>query len=81
MGKIVAEYVASLPEDSRAPEEIYRRRLAACEHCASLENGMCRECVCYVEARAAKAGLKCPGVPSRWNSVQIGEEYRDAENG
>ena len=74
MGKIVAEYVASLPEDARVSEEIYRKRLAACEGCASLADGMCRECGCYVEARAAKAGLKCPGVPSRWGRVEIRKE-------
>ena len=66
LGKIVAEYVDALPEETRVPEEVYRRRLAACEACDRLADGMCLDCGCYVEARAAKAGLRCPGVPAKW---------------
>ena len=66
LGKIVAVYVYSLPEDAKASEEVYRRRLAACEACPRLADGMCLDCGCYVEARAAKAQMKCPGVPGRW---------------
>lgn len=64
--KIVADYVSSLPEDARVPEAEYRRRLALCESCPRLADGMCMDCGCYVEARAAKAALKCPAVPARW---------------
>lgn len=66
LGRIVAEYVDALPEEARVPEEVYRRRLAACEACDRLADGMCLDCGCYVEARAAKAGLRCPGVPAKW---------------
>ena len=66
LGRIVAEYVDALPEEARVPEEVYRRRLAACEACDRLADGMCLDCGCYVETRAAKAGLKCPGVPAKW---------------
>ena len=66
LGKIVADYVDSLPEDAKASEEVYRRRLAACEACPRLADGMCLDCGCYVEARAAKAQMKCHGVPGRW---------------
>ena len=66
LGRIVAEYVDALPEEARVPEEVYRRRLTACEACPRLADGMCLDCGCYVEARAAKAGLKCPGVPAKW---------------
>lgn len=66
LGRIVAEYVDTLPEEARVPEEVYRRRLTACEACDRLADGMCLDCGCYVEARAAKAGLRCPGVPAKW---------------
>ena len=66
LGRIVAEYVDALPEEARVPEEVYRRRLTACEACDRLADGMCLDCGCYVEARAAKAGLRCPGVPAKW---------------
>lgn len=69
LGKIVADYVDSLPDDARVPEEVYRRRLAACEACNRLADGMCLDCGCYVEARAAKARMKCPGTPSRWERI------------
>jgi hypothetical protein len=49
-----------------APEE-YRRRLAICRLCGELANGMCRQCGCYVEARAAKAGAKCAKDGRIWN--------------
>jgi hypothetical protein len=70
LGRIVAEYVDSLPEAARVPDEVYRQRLTACEGCARLADGMCLDCGCYVEARAAKAGLKCPAVPARWGRYQ-----------
>ena len=66
LGRIVAEYVDSLPEAAKAPPEEYRRRLTLCESCSRLADGMCLECGCYVEARCAKAGLKCPAVPAKW---------------
>ena len=66
LGQIVADYVNSLPEDARVSDEVYRQRLAACQSCDRLADGMCLDCGCYVEARAAKAGLKCPGIPCRW---------------
>ncbi len=70
MGKIVSDYVATLPEEAKVPDGVYQQRLAACETCPRLADGMCLDCGCYVEARAAKAGLKCPGVPSRWGRFE-----------
>ena len=70
LGKIVSDYVDSLPEEAKVPDPIYRQRLAVCESCPRLADGMCLDCGCYVEARAAKAGLKCPGVPSRWGKLE-----------
>lgn len=68
MARLVAEYIATLPEESRVPEDVYRARLALCEGCEALNNGTCARCGCYVEARAAKRGLSCPAVPAKWTA-------------
>ena len=64
--KKVEELIESLPEDVKCPEEEYRRRLEVCKSCDSLENGMCRECGCFVELRAAARKNYCPSVEHRW---------------
>ena len=70
MARTVAEYVASLDETIRTPEDAYRVRLALCQDCPELMNGTCRLCGCYVETRAAKRGQKCPMVPARWSKIE-----------
>lgn len=70
MARTVAEYVASLDETIRTPEDVYRARLALCQDCPELMNGTCRLCGCYVETRAAKRGQKCPMVPARWSKIE-----------
>ena len=55
MARVIAEYVASLDESVRTPEDAYRARLAICEGCDQLLSGTCRLCGCYVETRAAKS--------------------------
>ena len=70
MARTVAEYVASLDESIRTPEDAYRARLALCQECPELMNGTCRLCGCYVETRAAKRGQKCPMVPARWSKIE-----------
>ena len=70
MARTVAEYVASLDENIRTPEDAYRARLALCQECPELMNGTCRLCGCYVETRAAKRGQKCPMVPARWSKIE-----------
>ena len=69
MARTVAEYVASLDESIRTPEESYRMRLAICQACDQLMNGTCRLCGCYVETRAAKRTQQCPMVPARWTRM------------
>lgn len=64
--RTVAEYVALLPEEQRVSGDIYQARLAVCGQCPHLRDGTCALCGCYVEARAAKKGQKCPDVPARW---------------
>ena len=69
MARVIAEYVASLDESVRTPEDAYRARLAICEGCEQLLSGTCRLCGCYVETRAAKKGQNCPMVPARWTRI------------
>ena len=70
MARTVAEYVASLDETIRTPEDVYRARLALCQECPELMNGTCRLCGCYAETRAAKKAMQCPMVPPRWGKYQ-----------
>lgn len=60
-------YAASLPEEIRASEETYRKRLSLCAACPRLAGQTCGLCGCYVQARAAKRAMRCPepGQP-RW---------------
>jgi len=69
LAELIADYVASLPEEFRAAPEEISRRLNVCRDCAELFDGTCRLCGCYVEARSAKAGMGCPAVPPRWEAV------------
>ena len=69
LAELIADYVASLPEEFRAAPEEISRRLNVCRDCAELFDGTCRLCGCYVEARAAKAGMGCPAVPPRWEPI------------
>ena len=69
MARTVAEYVASLDDAIRTPEDVYRARLDICQNCPELMNGTCRLCGCYVETRAAKKGQQCPRVPARWTKM------------
>ncbi len=69
MARTVAEYVASLDDAIRTPEDVYRVRLDICRECPELMNGTCRLCGCYVETRAAKRGQVCPMVPARWGKM------------
>jgi hypothetical protein len=69
MARTVAEYVASLDDAIRTPEDVYRARLDICRECPELMNGTCRLCGCYVETRAAKRGQVCPMVPARWTKM------------
>lgn len=68
MARLVAEYIATLPEESRVPDEIYQARLTQCQQCEALHSGTCARCGCYVEARAAKRSLSCPDTPPKWKA-------------
>lgn len=56
----IAEYLAVIPEEIKTSALIYKERLMICAACSELRGGMCGECGCYVELRAAKKTLSCP---------------------
>ena len=54
------DYIAGLDSDIKAEDSLYEQRLAVCQECELLLQGMCRSCGCYVELRAAIAKNRCP---------------------
>ena len=66
LAEIIAERVARVPTEEKAPEEERQRRLACCRRCGHLRRGTCGLCGCYVEIRAARIRMNCPDVPVRW---------------
>lgn len=62
----VLQYRRSLPDRLRCPDEEYARRLDACRVCDQLAGGVCAQCGCYVEMRAAAAAKHCPLKVARW---------------
>lgn len=62
----VYEYIRSIPSEEKVAQEEYLQRLERCRNCDSLVNGMCRECGCFVEVRAARKITHCPGVHPAW---------------
>lgn len=62
--KSVYQYINSLPEDQKAGPGTYAARLDICKACPDLKNGMCAQCGCFAEVRAAKKRLGCP--MGRW---------------
>ncbi len=62
----VREMIAAMPQEQRADEAEYRRRLGICSVCEQLNGGMCAVCGCYVELRAAKKRQYCPDVKKCW---------------
>lgn len=58
--KSIYQYIDNIPLEQKAPPEEYDRRLALCKSCDDLKNGMCAQCGCFVEVRAAKLRQVCP---------------------
>ena len=63
----VAQCIERIPEDKRASREEYDARLGICKSCEMLGAGMCGECGCFAELRAAKAYMGCP--VGKWTAV------------
>ena len=57
---LVRKEIDWMDEEMRAPEELYRERLALCRECEKLMQGTCLACGCYVELRAAAKRGTCP---------------------
>ncbi len=66
LAKSVAERVALIPEENRAEEKLYRKRLEICRGCDFLISGVCGKCGCYVEIRAARLAGYCPAAKPLW---------------
>lgn len=59
-------YLDRMDVEIRATEEEYERRLAICQQCDSLREGICGKCGCFVEARALRKQGSCPHEEPRW---------------
>lgn len=62
----IREMIDALPEEKRADETEYRRRLNICGTCESLNEGVCMKCGCFAELRAAKSDMGCPHEKHYW---------------
>lgn len=60
----VSEYISLIPAENKCIGEKYEERLGICLSCVALGSGMCGECGCFIEIRAAKANMHCP--VGRW---------------
>ena len=60
----IYQYIEHLPQEQKADPQEVQRRLALCQTCDDLQNGMCAQCGCFVEVRAAKRAQRCP--MGRW---------------
>ena len=56
----VRDYISLIPQENRTADEEYLRRLGICKECLWLADGLCGECGCFAEIRAAKAKISCP---------------------
>lgn len=68
--KKVSELIEVMSEDVKASSEEYARRLEICRNCDCLENGICRECGCFVELRAAAKKNYCPNARHYWTAEE-----------
>lgn len=60
------ELKAALPDEEKADTAEYERRLGICRRCDFLNAGTCLKCGCYVEFRALKKKMYCPGENRKW---------------
>ena len=58
--KSMYDYIENLDPDIKTEDSLYEKRLATCNECERLADGMCRGCGCFVEMRAAVAKNACP---------------------
>lgn len=53
-------YIDSLDPEQKADDALYRQRLAQCEVCEAMHQGLCKYCGCFAIVRAVKKQLSCP---------------------
>lgn len=63
----VQDYISLIPEENKAPSDEYKSRLDMCKCCDELTDGMCGECGCFVEIRAAQKHMNCPIF--KWSAI------------
>lgn len=63
----IRELIDLMPPEEKADESEYEKRLAACLDCPDLHDGLCGQCGCYVELRAAKRRMYCPLPRPKWS--------------
>lgn len=65
--EVIKGYIESIEEERKVEEEVYQSRLANCEMCEHLMNGVCRFCGCFCVVRAIKKEQYCPSPGgSKW---------------
>ncbi len=64
--KEVSDLIAIIPEDKKSDDALYAIRLDICKQCDKLQNGICGECGCFVELRAATKSNYCPDCSHKW---------------
>lgn len=62
----IAEYISAMPAYTKVSDDEYNRRLDICLNCDMLTDGICGECGCFVEVRAAKKSKSCPHCEHKW---------------
>lgn len=62
----IKENIELIPDEKKADESLYKKRLEICTECDCLINGMCSKCGCFVEMRAAFAINRCPHEDKLW---------------
>lgn len=56
----VQKYIGTIPANDRTNSQEYASRLDRCRACEHLLDGVCHQCGCYVEMRAASRSQRCP---------------------
>ena len=66
LARTLAELKTAMPEEEKADETEYERRLTICRGCGDLSGGTCMKCGCYAEFRALKKRMHCPHENRKW---------------
>lgn len=70
-GHLIRTHISQIPEEERASEEAYLKRLALCDVCRWQRNEMCRMCGCFVRVKASRKTAACPLDPPLWERIPL----------